>query len=194
MNRINGEINTHLQNYSFEQAALSAYNFFWKEFCAYYVEMVKPVLFKKSGSEALRTNKQKILVIVLTNTIRLLHPMAPFITEELFQLLKERFDNLKANTKDPYTLQLIEALSTEACIVSAYPTVVRAEDIDAQIEERFAFIEKVIYTIRNIRGEMNIPPQIATDVYLVGQFDEDPTLIKSLVNINKIEIVPAILL
>lgn len=192
MNRINGEINTHLQNYSFEQAALSAYNFFWKEFCAYYVEMVKPVLFKKSGSEALRTNKQKILVIVLTNTIRLLHPMAPFITEELFQLLKERFDNLKANTKDPYTLQLIEALSTEACIVSAYPTVVRAEDIDAQIEERFAFIEKVIYTIRNIRGEMNIPPQIATDVYLVGQFDEDPTLIKSLVNINKIEIVPAI--
>ncbi len=91
LNRIIEEVNASLREYSFDKAALSAYDFFWKEFCAYYLEMTKPVLFGKQGTPEDRANKQKILLVVLCNAIRLLHPMAPFITEELFQLLKKQF-------------------------------------------------------------------------------------------------------
>ena len=78
---------------------MEAYDFFWKEFCAYYVEIVKPVLFGKAGTPEERTNKQKFLVIVLSQAIRLMHPMAPFITEELFQLLKTRLEGVEIHMK-----------------------------------------------------------------------------------------------
>lgn len=188
LNRINREINAHLATYSFDRAAETSYNFFWKEFCAYYVEITKPVLFKKAGTEAERTNKQKILVIVLCNMVRLLHPMAPFITEELFQLLKKRFPGLKKEKGDPYTEITIEALSSEACALAPYPTLIREIDLQPDIERRFEHIENVIYTIRNIRGEMNIPPNMATDLYLVGDFRENLETIRALIRTEKIEL------
>ena len=95
LNRTVKSVNHHLEKYEFDQAALEAYDFFWKEFCAYYVEIAKPVLFGKAGSPQERVNKQKLLVIVLCQAIRLLHPMAPFITEELFQILKSRFQGVQ---------------------------------------------------------------------------------------------------
>ena len=87
-------VNAKLSQYLFDQAALEAYDFFWKEFCAYYLEIAKPMLFGKAGTPEQRKNKQRLLVIILCQAMRLIHPMAPFITEELFQLLKERFKNL----------------------------------------------------------------------------------------------------
>ena len=59
-------------------------------------------------------------------------------------------------------------------------------DLHPDIEERFAFLEKIIYTIRNIRGEMNIPPNVATDIYLMGDFQENLELLRALVKIDKI--------
>lgn len=187
LNRINSEIDSYLAAYSFEQAAMAAYNFFWKEFCAYYVEMTKPYLFAKVGRPQERTNKQKILVVVLCNSIRLLHPMAPFITEELFQLLKRKFPDLEKNKKcDPYTQVTIEALHAAACVVAPYPTLIRAADVHPAIEKRFALLENIIYTIRNIRGEMNIPPHLATDVYIIGDFKENSDLLRAFVKIDKV--------
>ncbi|NGX55033.1 MAG: Valine--tRNA ligase [Chlamydiae bacterium] len=80
LNRVNKDVNEALQNYSFDISAMASYDFFWKAFCAYYVEIAKPVLFGKTGSLEEKRNKQILLVIVLTNALRLLHPMAPFIT------------------------------------------------------------------------------------------------------------------
>lgn len=169
LNRINLKVNQHLSSYLFDQSALEAYDFFWKEFCAYYLEIVKPVLFGKAGTAEDRVNKQKILAIVLCNAIRLLHPMAPFITEELFQLLKARFSTVSIQKDiDPYTKETIQALLSPACAVAPFPQVIRERDMNASIEEAFALVEKVVYTIRNIRGEMRLQPGIATDVHIIG--------------------------
>jgi valyl-tRNA synthetase len=188
INRINANIHHHLSNYAFDQAAALAYDFFWKEFCAYYVEIAKPYLFQKAGTTELRRNKQKILVIVLCNMVRLLHPMAPFITEELIQLLKKYFSGCQAHERaDPYTRRTCEALSVEACVIAPYPTLVRQTDVHPEIEERFALLEQIVYSIRNIRGEMNIPPTVATDVYIIGDYHENPETLKALIKIDKLE-------
>ncbi len=166
LNRIIEEVNASLREYSFDKAALSAYDFFWKEFCAYYLEMTKPILFGKQGTPADRSNKQKILLVVLCNAVRLLHPMAPFITEELFQLLKKQFSF--SETKDPYTQETLLALKSAACIVAPYPKVIRQIDIDSAIEDEFTSVDQLVHAIRNIRAEMQIPPGTPTALHFVG--------------------------
>lgn len=169
-------VNQQLNDYLFDRAAMEAYDFFWKEFCSNYLEIVKPVLFGKVGSSAERKNKQKLLVIVLCQAICLIHPMAPFITEELFQLLKGRFANIDINTSiDLYTAETIRTLQSPACIVAPYPVVLSNQDINPVIEDSFSLIEKVVYTIRNIRGEMKLQPGVATAIHIVGG-PNDPDL------------------
>lgn len=189
-------VTAKLEGYYFDQAAIEAYDFFWKEFCSYYLEISKPVLFGKTGSPQERKNKQKLLVIVLCQAIRLIHPMAPFITEELFQLLKERFSGCKESAKvDPYTAETIKALHSPACIVAPYPKVVRAADINTTIESDFALVDAIVYTIRNIRGEMKLPPGVATDVHITGgkmdphfnALGKHPHLIAALVKTNSVQ-------
>lgn len=160
-------VNQHLDDYAFDKAALESYDFFWKEFCAYYVEIVKPILFGKSGSPEIRTNKQKILFVTLLATIRLLHPMAPFITEELFQKLKEAIPDLPKQCSCPYMQEALTALKSDACIVSTYPKVISHEAISQDVEEAFSVLEEVVYAIRNIRGEMKLAPSMATDIHLL---------------------------
>ena len=191
-------VNAKLGNYAFDQAAVESYDFFWKEFCAYYLEIVKPVLFGKQGSLELRKNKQKLLCIVLCQAIRLMHPMAPFITEEIFQLLKKRLaaeDMSHIVGVDPYTAEAVTALQTKACLIAAYPTVLRASDADPSIERTFEIISRAVYTIRNIRGEMKLAPNISTDIhFVVAEEDayhallrEHGSLIQALVPIQRIE-------
>lgn len=168
------DVEEHLTDYAFDRAAMTAYDFFWKDFCAYYIELVKPILFGKSGTEEQRASKQKILCIVLCNIIRLLHPMAPFITEEIFQMLKTKFSGLTGKEKaDPYTMEAIHALCQPACIVAPYPKVIRESDINPQIESTFAFLGEVVRTVRNIRAEMQLPPGTATDLHIYSSPDEE---------------------
>lgn len=157
-----------IENYTLDKAALDSYNFFWKEFCAYYLEIVKPVLMGKIGSFEQRKNKQKILFITLFATLRMLHPMAPFITEELYQKIKEIFPCISSNSNCPYMQEALNALKAPACILSSYPQVIE-NDISSSIEEQFRFVEEIVYSIRNIRGEMKLPPSIATDIYLLDE-------------------------
>jgi len=168
LNRTVKAVNGHLDHYHFDQAALDAYEFYWKEFCSYYVEIAKPILFEEEDVE--RKNKQKLLAIILCQAIRLMHPMAPYITEELFQKLIKRFEGIVVIPDvDPYTAESVQALLAPACIVAPYPRVIREADIDHAISHSFQFVGKVIYTIRNIRGEMKVPQKMQTDVYLVGK-------------------------
>lgn len=174
LNRTVRDVNEKLSQYAFDQAAIEAYDFFWKEFCAYYVEISKPILFGKVGTEAERKNKQKLLAIILCTSMRLLHPMAPFITEELFQALKESLKGVQPHANlDPYTAETIKALSSNACIIAPYPHVIRESDLNPAIEETFNVVGNVIYTIRNIRGEMKLPPTTVTDVHILGS-EKDP--------------------
>ncbi len=181
LNRTIQDVEKHLTDYSFDKAAITAYDFFWKDFCAYYVELVKPILFGKAGTEDQRADKQKILCIVLCNTLRLMHPMAPFITEELFQMLKAKFSALTGKEQaDAYTMETIHALRSPACMVSAYPKVTRPGDINPHIESTFTFLDEVVRTVRNIRAEMQLPPGTATDLHIYSPAeDEQRKLIES---------------
>lgn len=174
--------------YDFDVIANKAYAFFWDEFCAYYLEACKPYLFGKAGTSAQRTNKQKILVIVMLASIRLLHPIAPFITEELFSLLKNRFLHLKKSGSDAYTKDVIEALSADVIALAPFPKI-KEEDISDEVEEEWNLACEVIYAIRNIRAEMQIPPITATDVFISGSKNllTHAELVKSLVRIDRLE-------
>lgn len=163
------DVNDKLSNYTFDQAALKAYDFFWKEFCSYYLEISKPVLFGKLGSFQERKNKQKLLLILLCQSIRLIHPMAPFITEELFQILKEKYPHLEPEkNSDPFTKETAFALKSEACMVAPYPQVIDEQMIDKKAEEAFRLFEEIIYAVRNIRGEMKLPPNVSTPIHIIG--------------------------
>lgn len=165
LNKTIAHVNQHLTDYLFEQATLEAYDFFWKHFCAYYLEIAKPVLAGAEGRH--RKNKQKLLVIVLLHVVRLLHPIAPFITEELFQHIKASLAASAGRSADPYTIEALKALASEACMVAPYPQVVSQEDLNPEIDQAFALVEELVYAIRNIRGEMKMPPGVAIDVHFV---------------------------
>ncbi len=195
MAKVATRVQDHLKRYAFDHAAMEAYDFFWKEFCAYYVEIVKPVLFGKEGTAALRTNQQKILLIVLCQAIRLLHPMAPFITEELFSRLKQLLGSEKPSEKQgPFVHECLTALEAEACATSPYPTLMEASGADDIVDNTFQWIQKLIYTVRNIRGEMKLPPALTTDLYIIGAdgspnlglAEEHQHLIPALVKVGKI--------
>jgi valyl-tRNA synthetase len=178
LNRTISEVNIKLSQYSFDVATSAGYNFFWNEFCAYYLEIAKPVLFEKLGTAANRKNKQKLLAIILCQSIRLLHPMIPFITEELFQTLKSRLcSNIEVSANcDPYTKEAIIALDAKACMVTPFPKVISETDQNQEIDKTFELARQMVYLIRNIRGEMKLPPGAASDVYIVGEAN-DPDLI-----------------
>lgn len=167
LNRAIKEFTQALTEYTFDRAATIGYEFFWNQFCAYYIELVKPILLGKSGTAEQRSIKQQILCIVLSNVVRLIHPIAPFITEELFQKLKEKYSSCEpSNDIDPYTREVLASLQSPACIVSPYPKVLAEEEVDTKVEEMFASLDLVVRAIRNIRSEMQLPPHVAIDVWI----------------------------
>ncbi|NGX34345.1 MAG: Valine--tRNA ligase [Candidatus Anoxychlamydiales bacterium] len=176
LSRLNQTIKSEidfLDNKHFDKAAILPYQFFWDDFCAYYLEMTKPYLFGKAKKD-LRENKQKILLFVLLTSIRLMHPIAPFITEEIFSIIKEKYPNLKLlENQDFYTKDFIEALSKKACIVSTYPKPI--SKIDEKAIENFEFLKEILHLIRNIRSEMNIPLGQKTDLFVI--FEKQHNLI-----------------
>jgi valyl-tRNA synthetase len=192
LNRTIGDVNAHLKAFAFDKAATTSYDFFWKEFCAYYVELSKPYLFGKVGTPTEKANKQKILLVVLCNAVRLLHPMAPFITEEIFQTLKAQFS--PTSTDDLYTQETLNALQAPACITAPYPNIIHALDINPDIEEEFAFLDQIVHAVRTIRAEMQIPPGSATDLYLSGpptellRVEKNQNILKALVRLNTLHL------
>lgn len=193
LNGVIEEMHIHLKGYHFDRAAMRCYRFFWDEFCSYYVEMSKPTLFGKRGD---KTNKQKILVIVLLAALRLMHPIAPFISEEIFHLIKQHFVGIKLKECDPYTTEAINALLSSACTVAPYPQVIRKEDICSKTESEFKNLSEMVYAIRNIRADMGLPPTTATDLHVEGTEENlkllcaNEGIITSLIRINSVKTTP----
>jgi valyl-tRNA synthetase len=194
LNRTIRELNESLEKYTFDKAATRAYEFFWNDFCAIYLESVKPVLFGKTGSDAKKKNTQVLLVILLSNAIRLLHPFAPFITEEIFSLLKEQFPKLTKETSlDPYTADTAQALLSPACAIAPYPSVLREEDIDLQVEARFQGVNQLVHAVRHLRAEMQLPPQEKTELYIEGDntgwIEEETSILLALTPTSQIHFI-----
>lgn len=124
---------THLfDRFEFGEAGRNLYNFIWDDFCDWYIEMSKETLYGENP-EAKRMN-QAVLVYVLDNIVRLLHPIMPFVTEEIFSKL-------------PTT--------TGSIVVASYPQVNTFSDETAA--EGMEILKEVIRAVRNIRAEVNTP-------------------------------------
>ncbi|RWU11757.1 valine--tRNA ligase [Pseudidiomarina gelatinasegens] len=126
-----------LDNYRFDQAAGIAYEFTWNQFCDWYLELTKPILF--NGSEAQLRGTRHTLITVLEQLLRLLHPLLPFITEEIWQRVAP-----------------LAGVTGETIMLQAYPQV-QAERF-ATARDDMEWLKQVIVAVRNIRGEMNLSP------------------------------------
>jgi valyl-tRNA synthetase len=140
------EITEALAEYRFNDGAQAIYHFVWHEFCDWYLEMIKPVLYGKDDPQE-RTATQYVLLRVLDGALRLLHPFMPFITEEIWQRLPHDGESLMVADFPQYD----EGLRDEEAI----------RDMD--------LVMRTIGGIRNIRGEMDIAPHKQVDVLLLAE-------------------------
>jgi valyl-tRNA synthetase len=128
-----------IDNYRFNDAAAAVYNFVWHEFCDWYLEAIKPALYEKEGPEK-RLTTLSVLWRIVHDTLILLHPFMPFITEEIWYHLP--------GTQGSIMKAVFPADQKDSAAV-------KAED---QAEADMDLLIKLISAIRNIRGEMNISP------------------------------------
>jgi valyl-tRNA synthetase len=143
------EVIRGLDEYRFNDAAAAVYQFVWHEFCDWYLELVKPVLYGKEDTPARRA-AQKTLVDVLTASLKLLHPFMPFLTEEIWQTL---------------------VADGSSIMVSAFPEPDESLS-DPEAEKEMALIMEVTTRIRNIRGEMNVAPSLKLKATLAVPVDD----------------------
>jgi valyl-tRNA synthetase len=143
-----------LEAFKFNEAANAVYQFVWHELCDWYIELSKEALL---GEGAPRKAAQTVLSYCLESSLRLLHPMMPFVTEELWQTLKEAIGPASP------------AARSESIMVAPYP---KRGVVDEAAEGRFQPVVGIIEAIRAIRGEMNIPPK-AEVVAAVAVHDAD---------------------
>jgi valyl-tRNA synthetase len=133
-----GEVTSCLDDFKLGDATYCIYHFFWHEFCDWYLEMIKPRLYgKRDGKD----RAVAVGLVVLRDAMRLLHPFVPFITEEIAQRIPAR--------NKPVSLA-----------VDAWPKTNEGL-LDKEIEEEADLVQRVTFSIRNMRGEMNVPPTAA---------------------------------
>ncbi len=141
-NTLVGEVTSNLESYELGMAVQKLYDFIWDVFCDWYIEITKARL--TGDDKAAADTARSVLNYVFTNTLALLHPFMPFITEEIWQNM-------------PHI--------GEALMVSSFPQV--REDLDFRDEEeQFTIIMNVIKAIRNRRSEMNVPPSKKTTIQI----------------------------
>lgn len=146
------QINNALNEYRFNDAASSIYQFLWHEFCDWYIEMAKIDLQDTKYESGARW----CLLHTFETSLRLLHPFMPFVTEELWQKIKD----LKIKIMNQYSIVSEEKLK-ESIMISDFPKSVH-KDYDAE-KEMFYLIDAVT-GIRTIRGELNITPSLKINV------------------------------
>lgn len=145
VNTLNKEVTENMEKYELGIAVQKIYDFIWEEFCDWYIEMVKPRLYNEEDetkAAALWTLKT-----VLIDSLKLLHPYMPFITEEIFCTLQEK---------------------EESIMISQWP-VYREEYNFTKEEEAVELIKVAVKGIRNVRSEMNVPPSKKASVIVVSE-------------------------
>ena len=155
LNRTEIEVTKQLDAFRFDLAAQALYEFVWDEYCAWYLELVKPVLWDENApAERVRGTRQT-LVRVLEVILRLAHPFMPFITEEIWQRIK----SLAGKEGDTIMLQ-------------PWPVAVEA-NIDADAESDIEWVKALMLGVRQIRGEMKISMAKRIDVVLSNANADD---------------------
>jgi valyl-tRNA synthetase len=137
-------VNRFLKEYRLNDASSLIYEFFWHEFCDWYIEISKVKLYSRDND--LRSCAQVMIIHILEGCMRLLHPFMPFITEHIWQLLP------------------IEK-KEKSIMISQYP-VFNEKNVFKKSKEIISILKDINYNIRNIRAEMNVPPELKADVLI----------------------------
>jgi valyl-tRNA synthetase len=148
-NRAAKDVTRNMERYDLGEAARLLYDFLWDDLCDWYIELIKPRLYGKESEESKRT-AQYILATTLRQTLELLHPFMPFITEEIWQLLPHKGE----------TIMLAAWFAGDEV------------ELDEQTEHRMNTIMETIRAIRNLRSEMNVAPGKKAEVILMPLNEE----------------------
>jgi valyl-tRNA synthetase len=151
----------YLDTYRLDLAAQAIYEFVWNEYCDWYLELSKPVLWNEQATEPQKKGTRRTLIRVLETIMRLAHPIMPFITEEIWQKIKP-----------------LAGVSGKTIMLARYP---EADDkkIDSQSLLDVEWLKAVILGVRNIRGEMNISPAKDLPAFFKNGSDEDQTRVEN---------------
>jgi valyl-tRNA synthetase len=153
-NRAAADVNASLQNYRFDEAATRIYDFFWAEFCDWYLELIKPRLNFEEGAD---TTAARVACANLVNlfeaSLRLLHPVMPFITEEIWHAMYDGKPPLKS------------------IALAAYPAA-DEKQIDLAVETEMAILQDLIVSVRNLRAELKVEPKVKVPIEVYAQEPE----------------------
>jgi valyl-tRNA synthetase len=155
------QVREQLDAYSMGEATKSLYEFFWGDFCDWYIELVKSRL-QEDADPTSRATVQQTLAFVLDGILRLLHPFMPHVTEEIWQLLTY-------GTSEPSSDRPVLA-------IQPYPEI-DTTHINEELEEQFKLIIGTIRTIRNLRAEAEIKPSLKVKVILQSDSEHERSLL-----------------
>jgi valyl-tRNA synthetase len=154
-NRVTAEVNEALEAFRFHEAANRIYDFFWGEFCDWYLELIKPRLLFEDGADTAQARVACAnLVNIFDSALRLLHPVMPFITEEIWQAIYEGKPPLKSIALAPYPQ-------------------VDEKQIDLAAETEMAILQDLIVSVRNLRAELKVEQKAKVPVAV---FSHEPTV------------------
>lgn len=162
------EFSNALDRFEVNAASKLVYSYVWNDFCDWYVELSKQRLYQGNDEEKSAVLTRAILLY--EETLKLVHPFMPFITEEIWQLFDERKPGVSIS-------------------ISSFPEF-NKNMIDEEAEREILFVQDVVTAIRNIRGEMNLPPSKLINVFLKTDkvTAEQAKYIKSLVRIDELKV------
>jgi len=168
-NRVVKNVNEALATYRFHEAANRIYDFFWGDFCDWYIELIKPRLnFERGGDTKTARIACANLVKLFDASLRLLHPVMPFITEEIWQAIYDGASPLKS------------------VALAAYPAADEAQ-IDLAAETQMAVLQDLIVSVRNLRAELKVEPKLRVPIELFAHDPETAILIEqNSVNIRQL--------
>ncbi|XQE66350.1 valine--tRNA ligase [Pseudomonas sp. P3C3] len=155
LQRCEQDVTRHLDAFRFDMAAQALYEFIWDEYCAWYLELVKPVLWDENAPIERQRGTRRTLVRVLEVILRLAHPFMPFITEEIWQRIKPQ-----------------AGVSGETIMLQAWP-VANESRIDASAEGDIEWVKQLMLGVRQIRGEMKISMAKRIDIIVQNANGED---------------------
>ena len=144
-----------IDNYRFDFAAQAIYDFVWNEYCDWYLELSKPVLWDKQGDPMVLAGTRQTLITVLETVLRFLHPLMPFITEEIWQ-----------------SVAPIAGKHGETIMLQPWPKPDSTQN-DPQAEIEIDWLKQLIVAIRTIRSESNLAPNLELEVLITNATDSD---------------------
>ncbi|MEQ6328455.1 valine--tRNA ligase [Pseudomonas chengduensis] len=155
LQRTEADVTRHLDAFRFDLAAQTLYEFIWDEYCAWYLELVKPVLWDENAPIERQRGTRRTLVRVLEVILRLAHPFMPFITEEIWQRIKGQ-----------------AGVQGETLMLQPWP-VANESRIDAAAEGDIEWVKQLMLGVRQIRGEMKISMAKRIDIIVANASAED---------------------